>query len=482
VLELVPPGAVLPPAARTRASVALDAVPGGAGDPDVVPGRGLFVGPERFDRRPFSPTDIARTVSDIAVETLKARGEPARHERLLGEILVGLDRAGQLRRLVAVDADDIAAPDEPDPGQDATDRSAIDARPTDHRDVEGSPLGRPRGGDVEPRPGPSLREDAEPEGVSLRSVGPGMRARTRRSMQPVEASTDQVERLLGLIREELGRPDQRRLKEIEPGRWWLTERQDQAGAAAPLADRVEWAVYSLLSTAGPLSEAAFFERIAALFSGPDLPDEALVRACLQSYRSMASTPDRLVTGDDLLRRAQDHAETIALLADGGHRLGMNVWIGRREQQRKIGSRRLGEWLDEREQRVYLAQISRAVDEVAEVDCLWYVRGRAAFLFEVEWTAMLGETMLKRHARIPTEESLVRFLVVAPERTELVRHKLERSPLLREAMERDNWHVLKWNHLRAFLGRDPLEVGDMEAYLGLDPVVERSGDQLPLFEG
>ena len=207
-----------------------------------------------------------------------------------------------------------------------------------------------------------------------------------------------------------------------------------------------------------------------------------MRACLQSYRSLASTPDRLVTGDDLLRRAQDHTELIAALADGGHTLGMNVWIGRREQVRKLGSRRLGDWLDEREQRAFLAHISRAVDEVAEVDCIWYVRGRAAFLFEVEWTAMLGEPVLRRHAKIPTDDSIVRFLVVAPERTELVRHKLERSPLLREAIERDNWHIIKWNHLRSFLGRDPLELGDLESFIGLDPVVERSGDQLPLFGG
>ena len=53
-------------------------------------------------------------------------------------------------------------------------------------------------------------------------------------------------------------------------------RPTMAAAALPLADRVEWAVFSLLSTAGRLSESAFFERIAALFTGHDLPDEALV--------------------------------------------------------------------------------------------------------------------------------------------------------------------------------------------------------------
>ena len=458
-IELVPPGAVAPPGPRTRANVALEPVPGGAGDPDLVPGAGLFVGPERFDRRPFSERDAARTVADVAVETIKARGEPARYERLLGEILVGLDRAGQLRRLLAADGANSSRQDDDERAQESGSgpgASGIGTTPGLFDDAGGQPSREPA---QAPAPATSARGAAQEQRTS-----------------------DKVDRLLELIRGELSRTDHRRLTEIEPGRWWLADREDLAAAAAPLADRVEWAVFSLLSTAGPLSETSFFERIAALFSGHDLPDEALVRACLQSYRSMASTADRIVTGDDLLRRAQQHAETIARLAEGGHRLGMSVWIGRREQARKLGSRRLGDWLDEREHRAYLAHISRAVDDLADVDCIWYVRGRAAFLFEVEWTAMLGEPLLKRGARIQQEDTMVRFLVVAPERTELVRHKLERSPLIREAMERDNWHVLKWNHLRAFLDREDAGVGDLEPYLGLDPVVERSGEQLPLFEG
>jgi hypothetical protein len=302
----------------------------------------------------------------------------------------------------------------------------------------------------------------------------------RRLSRAADIPPDQVDALLAMIGEGLAESGRRRLDEIAPGRWWLADPRDREAAAAPLADRVEWAVFSLLSTAGPLSEGAFLQRIASLFSGHDLPDETLVRACLQSYRSRASTADRIVTGDDLLRRAQDHAELIGLLADGGHRLGLSVWIGRREQARRLGNGRLGDRLEEHEQRAYLAHISRAVDDVAEVDCAWYVRGKMAFLFEVEWTAMLGEPILRRHARIPQEEGTVRFLVIAPERTELVRHKLERSPLLRDAFERDNWHVIKWNHLRTFLERETLSLDALEPYLGLDPLAERSGEQLDLF--
>ncbi len=106
----------------------------------------------------------------------------------------------------------------------------------------------------------------------------------------------------------------------------------------------------------------------------------------------------------------------------------------------------------------------------------------AMAWEVEWTAMLSDTVLRRHARIPRDERLVRFLVVLPERAELVRHKLERSPLLREGMEAGDWHLVKANHVRDWAGRDQVGLADLEPLLGLDPPIERTGDQLPLFNG
>ena len=463
IVELLPPGGLLPPGPRTRANVGLDSKPGGAGDPDVVPGRGLFAPPERFDQRPFSAADTARTVTETTVETLRARGEPARYERILGEVLVGLDRAGQLRRL-ALATLPTQAPPEPEAAPDA-DRPALhgglssSATDTDEPDGPDGPAGPAR------------------EGGGLAA---GAQARVRRPATARDLAPDPVEGLLALIREELTRPTQRRLVEIEPGRWWLTEREDREAAAVPLADRVEWAVFSLLSTAGPIAEGAFYERIASLFTGHDLPDEGLVRACLDSYRSLASTPDGLITSDDLLRRSQEHTELLALLADAGHRLGMRVWIGRQEHTRRTPDGLLVDRLDERERRAYLGGISRAGEDLAEVDMIWYIRGKVAFLFEVEWTAMLAEPILRRHARIPPDPSLIRFLVVAPERAELVRYKLERSPLLRVALDEGTWHIIKSGHLRAFLARDPLDLADLEPYLGLDPLIERTGEQLPLF--
>jgi hypothetical protein len=480
-VEFVPPGASVPVGPRTRANITLPHVPGGAGDPEAAPGRGLFAPPERFDRARSSEADVARTVTETTVEILQARGEPARYERLLGEILVGLDRAGQLRRLVAsrggpadrADDGDLAEQVEAWPGGD---------RPTDGGD--GDAPTRP----LDDVPSPAGVDGGEPEPTrsdDRRATSPARREpASQPAREPAAAAGDQVERLLAIIREELGRPSHRRLEEIEPGRWWLTDPADIAAAALPLADRVEWAVYSLLSTAGRLSETAFNGRIAALFTGHDLPDEALVAACLDSYRSLASTPDRIVISDELLRRSHEHSEIVADLVDTGHRLGMRAWIASREQVRRLRGRHLADWLDESERRQGPPRVGRArPDDVDEIDVVWQVRGRASFLFEVEWTAMLGEPLLRRGALIPSADDIVRFLVVAPERTELLRYKLERSPLLRDAMEAGNWHVLKSNHLRAYAAREVLTLADLEPYVGLDPAIEhRGGEQMPLFIG
>jgi hypothetical protein len=466
-VEFLPPGASRPPAPRTRSNVSLPHIPGGAGDPDLVPGPGLFSAPERFDQRPFSAAEAARTVTDTAVETLRARGEPARYERLFGEVLVGLDRAGQLRRLATA---------EPERGRAAArrfDPASADGPEADDGPADGPATGSARDADT-PRGG----------GRADRAVGapPDARPGSLRVASAGEASPDPVDRLLSLVRDEMARPGNGRLVEIEPGRWWLGDPKDQEAAAIPLADRVEWAVFSLLSTAGPLSEAAFFERIATLFTGHDLPDEGLVRACLESYRSMASTPDRLLTTDDLLKRSQEHTDLLATLADAGHRLGLRVWLARREQSRRTHGKLLGDRLDQREKQAYLGAISRPAEDLADVDCIWYVRSKVALLFEVEWTAMLGEPLLRRHARIPPNESLVRFLVIAPERTELVRYKIGRSPLLRAALEDGGFNIIKSDNLRRWLDVEKPDLADLEPYLGLDPMIERSGEQMPLFGG
>jgi len=292
-----------------------------------------------------------------------------------------------------------------------------------------------------------------------------------------------VDQLVGITLAELDRPTNRPIRQIEPGQYWLASDEDRSVAAQPLADRVEWAVFSLLSSAGHLTERGAIERTAAMFKGGDAPDGALIEACLASYLAPTSTPDAVAGFEQLESRTVDHDRIITMLADVGHRLGMRVWIGRRQQGRRIDGRPLATWLDDAERGVHLPLITWAPEgELDRVDCAWYVRRKATFLFEVEWTAILGDPVLVHHSRYPIDDKVVRFAVIPPERAELVKFKLARSPLLRNAIEERNWHFIKWNHLAQFAARPDAALADLEPYLGLDAVADSVGEQLPLFGG
>lgn len=286
--------------------------------------------------------------------------------------------------------------------------------------------------------------------------------------------------LASLIREELWRDDHPslvRLGDASHPQWWL--RRPEL-AERPLADRVEWAAWSILSTAGRIDETGFFDRIYRLFPGLQAPDEELVRACLGAY-VVPGEHGALATGDELAARTEDHARVIATLVEYAHRLGLRAWIAAREHDRTVGGRRLGDLLSDEERRVYLPLVLRApVEELGAIDVIWYVRGRLAFLFEVEWTAMVGDAVLRRGRAIPVGEQQARFLVVPAERGELLRLKLQRSPWLRDEVERQNWHVLKWQHLDTLVARPGAKLEWLEPVLGLDPLIERGGEQLTMF--
>lgn len=452
---------------------------------------------------PFSLRAVRSAVTDSAVAALKARGEPAREERLLGEILVGLDRLGHLARLAGVDGAAAGArdarpggadPDVPpahaddglrswrDPARSVRGGTPAQGGATRTRDRAG---GEADAGD-EPfagvLPPPVERGLGVPAGRAADAAPTRSPAGAGTARAADAGATDPVRLVLSVIGDELRRPDHPRLVELEAGRWWLRDDRDVAEARPPLSDRIEWAVFSLLTTTDGIAEGAFYDRIAGMFRGYDAPDEEIVRACLESHAVRDPGPEGMLRALDLLRaRHAEHGELVAQLADLGRRLGMRLWIARREQRRVVDDRPLGELLTDAEKRVYLPLVHPGPpDALDAVDCIWYVRGRATWLFEVEWTAMLDDPVIRRGGRIPTTENLVRFLVIPPERTELVRLKLERSPLLRRRMEEDNWHILKSDHLLRLCAAEEPHVADFATLIGLDPEIERDGGQLPLF--
>lgn len=408
---------------------------------------------------PFQVAFVEAAVADIAVAVIQLRGEPTRFDRILSEVLVGLDHLGHLRRLVGVRADAGHEPSEPD--------------------IPGGPTPRAAGlfGEPPHLPGP----------VDAAIRPPSGRRRTGRSAAGSEwgdggPASDPVRTTLDMIRNEMRRAEHPRLVELQEDLWWIRDPRDLAAAKPSLSERMEWSVFSLLTTSGPLSESSFRERIGRLFRGPETADAELVRACLAAYRSIAPSSSELIHTDETLQgNYQDHGEVVGMLADVGHRMGMRAWISRREQRRRYGEGTLADLLSEPEQRVYLPLVAPGSQEALErIDCIWYVRGRGAFLFDVEWMAALEEPVLRRGPGIDTTDAVVRFLVIPDERTELVRLRLTRSPVLEERLRVDNWHILKWSHVRRLHASPRTDLAALSSLVGLDPAIERGDDQMALF--
>jgi len=415
---------------------------------------------------PFALADVERAVSQVAQAVLSARGEPASSERLLGEVLIGLDRLGHLRRLVGT--------------RTFTETEAVVEAEVAASQVVAAPAPTPA---VEPpsAPTPAVEPPSAPELSPAADLSAPPDRRPPSWAVGSSSATDHVRLFMEIVMDELRRPDHSQLVELEPGRWWLRNPAEVKAARPPLSDRLEWAIFGLLSTSRGIDETAFFERIARMFRGYDTPDEELVRATLDSYRDPESPSAALEPRDELAARHAEHGELVGMLVEYGHQLGLRCWVSPREQRRAYRGGTVADLLNEEELRTYLPLVAGGDPETLEsTDCIWYLRGKMTFLFEVEWTAMLSEPLLRRGTKIPPDDTIVRFLVIPPERAELARLKLARSPLLRAAMEDGNWHILKSDHLRRLYGAEDAALEKLGPLLGLDPEIEQNPEQLALF--
>jgi hypothetical protein len=406
---------------------------------------------------PFQISAVESAIADIAVAVMQLRGEPTRFERILGEVLLGLDHLGHLRRLVGtprtIEEDEVEAR-EPGLFGVVSDTPSSD----DHSEPSDEATTSESEGETQ----------LEQQGIDWSDSGP---------------ASDPVKLTLDIIRKELRRPEHPRLAEIDDDLWWLLEPRDLAAAKQPLSERLEWGIFSLLTTSDGITRASFDERVGRLFRGPETLDAELVEATLDSYRSSEPAEDGLIrTDESLQRRYAEHGEMVGLLTDFAHRAGMRTWITKREQRRRYGGGVLGDLLSDPEQRVYLPLVAPGPPEVLEeIDCIWYVRGKGAFLFDVEWQAALDEAVLQRGPRIETNDSIVRFIVVPDERAPLVRLRLARSPVLRRRLDTDNWHILKWSNVRRLHASPSASLSALSPLLGLDPEIERGEEQTALFE-
>jgi hypothetical protein len=259
----------------------------------------------------------------------------------------------------------------------------------------------------------------------------------------------------------------------------------EAPDATPLGDRVEWAVWGLLSSARDVDTRSLLRRVYALFRGIETPDRELIERCVAAYATQTDDGRwRLLDQDALVARQASQAQVLAALVDGGHRLGFKVHVGRDVERRALPNthlergRVLADLVSDAERASGPSRFVRGAAEALDfVDCVWYDRGRMVFLWQVDWTARLHRSVVALGEAIPDDDRVFRFLAVADERTALVHEKLRRSPALAEVVRRRGWRFVKWDPLRRWLGDAQAGLDGLEPVLGLEPAVEQSGQQL-----
>ena len=327
----------------------------------------------------------------------------------------------------------------------------------------------------------------EPVGAEIAGVG-ALQALANRGLLSSLAlaragGVSELELFLDHFRSALGDAKRAGLERVDDGPQALTT--IAAGLdAAPLDDRVEWAVWGLLSASRGIDSNALLRRTYALFRELETPDRELVERCIAAYGLQGTDGRwRLREEDALAKRQAEQAALAAGLVDAGHRLGFKVSVGLDLRRRVLGERSdgvttLGDLLTEAERGASLVRHMRGPADVLEhLDVVWYDRAQMVFVWQLEWTGRIHRSVIQLGEAIPDDDRVFRFLAVADERRGLVGYKLVRSAALAEAVRRRAWRFVKWGPLARFAGGAGSTLDDLEGVLGLEPAVEQAGQQL-----
>lgn len=228
------------------------------------------------------------------------------------------------------------------------------------------------------------------------------------------------------------------------GLWWLSD--EGATLETPeipetLADRVEEAVRSLLAGRRVWTLDDLINAVYARFPGVLTPDLTLVHICVESYGISDGGEVRLRPEDDHQRRCREIDGIREGLLLMGERLGYDP----------VAS---GVW-----------------------DVRWLDEGRESYVFLISSSAAVAPYLLDAELTTPGAR---RCLVVPGGRARLIDLKLQRDPRLTAAVETDEWQFIKFRHLRRLTAKDDLDRYALTTVLGLDPIVEQEGAQIPLF--
>lgn len=220
--------------------------------------------------------------------------------------------------------------------------------------------------------------------------------------------------------------------------WWLADKPE---VLDPLADRVEEAVRRMLVEGHQWRPNELTNAVYAQFPNELTPDLTLVEVCIESYGEWKDEGIRVRPEDEGPRRRREIDQIRKELAAMGDGIGYDACAD-------------GNW-----------------------DVRWLEEGQEVYVFSVSPTATVARYLLDDALRATEGQ---RCLVVPGSRARLIDLKLKRDPRLASAVAAQQWQFIKFRHLRRLKAKKNLDHHDLKTVLGLDPIVEREGAQIPLF--
>jgi len=209
--------------------------------------------------------------------------------------------------------------------------------------------------------------------------------------------------------------------------------------APPLADRVEDALLQCLAQKSVWHRRDLIRELYGAFSNICTPAPELVDGIINAYTVPGSVGRISMRPEDDPRRRRSEINDL-----------------------RSDIQRLGQQLG-----------YRAVKRLNR-DLVWRDEQRIAYLFRFSATATLGPHLLKPQPSCDGK----RCFVTPGGRAALIALKLRRDPRLQALAEAHQWTFIKFRHLRRMI-QEITQRTEIEVYLGLDPIVEHPGVQIPL---
>ena len=224
-------------------------------------------------------------------------------------------------------------------------------------------------------------------------------------------------------------------------KWW---HQELSLSPVPQSDLVEKLVVELLvKTKTSLPEVDIFQHVFSSFPGSSIPQQGLIKACLNSYAEKDSDHSslwKLKSSEKPSLRLKDLEEIEEIFTTIGAQLGF--------------------------------QVTKNPSKGNIIHLIWKNENKDQYSFSIAASGLLSKILFAVE-----NNAAKKWMILPGSRAELITYKMQHNPPLAGIIDKD-WELIKYRHIRRLADQGNLSEENFLERLNLDPFRSDS-PQLPL---